>query len=214
MTFPLVGSESLGRSSITAVDAAGWWAKPRGSAGRRAAGRTPRTLRHPSSPHHPRARDRFSAACVPHAPRLTGITRSARGTSAASGRAGPVLVDPSVAESSRPDHLIGAQQDRRRDRQAEGLGGLEVDDQLELRGLLDRKLAGLGAPEDLVHKSPRAGTCQRSWAHTPWGHRPPRPPRGKLRREFIGKAGPASRGCDVSPGDRGSTCVPKNDDLR
>jgi hypothetical protein len=31
------------------------------------------------------------------------------------------------------DHLIRPQQERRRDRQAEHLGGLEVDDQLELR---------------------------------------------------------------------------------
>src|SRR6266851_4683654 len=32
-------------------------------------------------------------------------------------------------------------QQRRRDRQPEGLGGLEVDDQLELRGLLHRHVA-------------------------------------------------------------------------
>src|SRR5713101_555337 len=31
------------------------------------------------------------------------------------------------------DHLVGPLQERRRDRQAEGLRGLEVDDQLELR---------------------------------------------------------------------------------
>ena len=41
------------------------------------------------------------------------------------------LADPSL------DHLIRPLQERRRDRQAEGLGGLEVDDQLELGGLLD-----------------------------------------------------------------------------
>jgi hypothetical protein len=28
--------------------------------------------------------------------------------------------------------------------------GPEIDDQLELRGLLDREISGLGAPEDLV----------------------------------------------------------------
>src|SRR5260370_1239112 len=48
------------------------------------------------------------------------------------------------------DHLIRPLQQRRRDRQAEGLRGLEVDDQLELRGLLDREVGGLGAPENLV----------------------------------------------------------------
>ena len=43
------------------------------------------------------------------------------------------------------DHLIRPCQERRRDRQAEGLRSFEVDDELELRGLLDRKIAGLGA---------------------------------------------------------------------
>src|SRR6266498_3605329 len=37
-----------------------------------------------------------------------------------------------------------------RDGETEGLRGLEVDHQLELRGLLDRQLARLRAPEDLV----------------------------------------------------------------
>jgi hypothetical protein len=35
------------------------------------------------------------------------------------------------------NHLIRPLQERRRDRQAEGLGGLEVDDELQLRRLLD-----------------------------------------------------------------------------
>ena len=35
------------------------------------------------------------------------------------------------------DHLIGGRQQRFRDGEAEGLGGFEVDDQIELRGLLD-----------------------------------------------------------------------------
>ena len=38
------------------------------------------------------------------------------------------------------DHLIGAQQERS-DRQAEGLGRLEVDDELVFGGLLHRKFA-------------------------------------------------------------------------
>jgi hypothetical protein len=36
-----------------------------------------------------------------------------------------------------------------RDGQAERLGGLEIDDQLECRRLLDRQIGGLGALEDL-----------------------------------------------------------------
>ena len=35
------------------------------------------------------------------------------------------------------DHLIRPLQERRRDRQAEGLGGLEVDDKLHLDGPID-----------------------------------------------------------------------------
>src|SRR5262247_4141899 len=48
------------------------------------------------------------------------------------------------------DHLIRPLQERRRDREAESLGGLEVDDQLELNGLFDRKVGGFGALQDLV----------------------------------------------------------------
>jgi hypothetical protein len=40
------------------------------------------------------------------------------------------------------DYLIRSLQERRRDRQAERLGGLEVDDQLELRGLLNGEIGG------------------------------------------------------------------------
>src|SRR6185295_18285009 len=53
--------------------------------------------------------------------------------------------DPSL------DHLIRPLEERLGDRQAEGLGGLEVDDQLELGGLLDREIARLRVLEDLVH---------------------------------------------------------------
>jgi len=41
-----------------------------------------------------------------------------------------------------PNDLIRPPQQLRRDRQAEGLGGLEIDDQIELRGLLDGESAG------------------------------------------------------------------------
>jgi hypothetical protein len=37
-----------------------------------------------------------------------------------------------------------------RDRQAERLGSLEIDDQLERGGILDRQIGRLGAVEDLV----------------------------------------------------------------
>jgi hypothetical protein len=44
------------------------------------------------------------------------------------------------------NHVIRPRQHRGRDRQAKGLRGLQVDDQLELPGLFDRKITGLGAP--------------------------------------------------------------------
>src|SRR5215470_12935426 len=49
------------------------------------------------------------------------------------------------------DQLVGAREQRRRDRQPERLGDLDVNDQLELSRLLDGEVGGLGTLEDLVH---------------------------------------------------------------
>src|SRR6266850_7458581 len=49
------------------------------------------------------------------------------------------------------DHLICPLPERRRDREAEGLGGLEVDNQIELGRLLDRKIGGLRTFANLGH---------------------------------------------------------------
>jgi hypothetical protein len=49
------------------------------------------------------------------------------------------------------DHLVGAQQERLRNGEPERLGGLEIDGQIELRGLLHRQVSRLGALQDLVH---------------------------------------------------------------
>src|SRR6266478_2419618 len=57
-------------------------------------------------------------------------------------------------------HLIRPLQERRRDRQAEGLRGLEVDDQLDVHWLLDGEVCGLDALQDLVNV-PRGATVQR-----------------------------------------------------
>src|SRR5204863_6253277 len=51
------------------------------------------------------------------------------------------------------DNLLGAHQHRLRYREAERLGGLQVDDQLEGRRLLDRQVGGLSAFEDLSRVS-------------------------------------------------------------
>ena len=58
---------------------------------------------------------------------------------------------PNEAPAGRSlDQLIRPPQQRRRDRQAERLGGLHVDDQHELGGLLDGQVSRFGALEDLA----------------------------------------------------------------
>src|SRR5258705_13976188 len=54
------------------------------------------------------------------------------------------------------DYLVRPPQHRLRDRQAEGLGGLEVDHQLELGGPLDRKASRLRPLEDAIDGARRA----------------------------------------------------------
>src|SRR5262245_24123630 len=54
------------------------------------------------------------------------------------------------------DRLVGPQQNGLRDRQPERLRRLEVDHQLELGGLFDGEIGGLGALQDFVHVAGRA----------------------------------------------------------
>src|SRR5207244_11297305 len=49
------------------------------------------------------------------------------------------------------NHLIRPQQQRGRDGETERLRGLEVDDELERRGLLDGHVGRLGPLQNLVH---------------------------------------------------------------
>src|SRR5262249_204796 len=69
--------------------------------------------------------------------------------------------------------LIRPQQ-RRRDREAERFGGLEVDDELELCGLFDGQIGWLGALENLVdvrRSAPKEIRNVRSIGHQASGHR-------------------------------------------
>src|SRR5262249_30440918 len=66
------------------------------------------------------------------------------------------------------DHLVRPQQQRGRDREAERLGGLHVDDEIKFRGLLDGQVSGLGALEDLVNVgrgTPKQLSAARSIRH-------------------------------------------------
>src|SRR5262249_25048160 len=49
------------------------------------------------------------------------------------------------------DHLVGAREKRRWHFKAERLGGLEIDDQLQLSWKLDRQIARCSALQDFVH---------------------------------------------------------------
>src|SRR5216117_4012868 len=54
------------------------------------------------------------------------------------------------------NHLTRAHEQRRRDRQPQGLRTLQIDDQFEFRGLLDGEVARLCTLEDLVDEGSSA----------------------------------------------------------
>src|SRR2546428_723951 len=58
---------------------------------------------------------------------------------------------PSSWRTGSANHLVRQEEERWGYGDAEGLGGLEVEDQLELCGLLHRQVGGLGAFQELVH---------------------------------------------------------------
>ena len=64
------------------------------------------------------------------------------------------LLNPTNPQSKieiSTNHFVRPHQHVRRNRQADLLGGFQIDDELELRRLLHRKISGLGAFEDFVH---------------------------------------------------------------
>jgi len=52
------------------------------------------------------------------------------------------------------DHIVSASQERRRNSQSKCLGGLQIDDQLELDGLVDGKVSRFGALEKFSDVDP------------------------------------------------------------
>jgi hypothetical protein len=50
-------------------------------------------------------------------------------------------------------HIVGTQEERWRNRQADGVCGLQVHDQLELGGLLDWQIGWLGTAQNLVDEA-------------------------------------------------------------
>src|SRR5215472_16216936 len=67
-------------------------------------------------------------------------------------RQGPVsLTSSPVCPVRLLDHLVRLEEERRGHEQTECLGGLQVDHELELHRLLDRKVRRLRPLEDLVH---------------------------------------------------------------
>jgi hypothetical protein len=95
---------------------------------------------------HLRRRDRRSHACA-----LTAPNRNVLATTV--GALGTIAAGLFFYHRALLNHLIRPQQQRGRDREAEPFGGLEVDHQLELRGLLDRKIGGLSTLDDLIDVS-------------------------------------------------------------
>src|SRR5262245_23588192 len=114
----------------------------------------------------PRGRDLNVASTLPDrdtCPPSAQRRRSAAGASDAS--FGPLKrlvrrtllpTAPLMGQHTLLDHLVGALYEGLRNREAEGLGRLQVDHQLELAGLLHGEVAGPGAFQELVHVDGRA----------------------------------------------------------
>src|SRR5215211_6858674 len=70
-----------------------------------------------------------------------------------------------VSRRGSLDHLVRLEEKARRNREAEGLGSLEVDDQLELHRLLHGEVPRVSPLQDLVHIG--SGTSVIRWTAQP-----------------------------------------------
>src|SRR5215467_4526799 len=103
----------------------------------------------------------FPTCCASTACAVTRRLRASAATKATSVRAMIAASFPlgrPLAEGGERllDHFIRPREQRRGNRQTERLGGLEVDDELELLGPLDRHIPGLGSVQDLPDDDSRA----------------------------------------------------------
>src|SRR5215831_10285355 len=100
------------------------------------------------------------------------------------------------------DDLIRACQQRRGDREAEHCGGLEVDHQLELGGLLDGKVGRLAALQDAVDVG--GGTSEHLSHARPVGHQatPPRELPEPIHRRKVAGSGELHDARPVTEGER------------
>jgi hypothetical protein len=87
-----------------------------------------------------------SSYIVKHSRRARGVKQSASSLHG----------DGATVPAGLADHLVGLEEEGWGNRQAQRLGGLEVDDELERRGLLERQVGEVGAIQDLVYSRGRA----------------------------------------------------------
>jgi hypothetical protein len=99
--------------------------------------------------------ERSGAAVCPRLPTVRFTLHCRHHCTATNCGSGPGADSCTAVTPHSFDDLVGAQQDRGRQGQAEQLGGLKIDDHFELGRLLDRQLTGLGALQNFVHEGCR-----------------------------------------------------------